>query len=109
MLWKCWSISQGAANRADGEPQYEGVGLPLVMSDGMLPRGKNQMLIAVLVHSVAYTPPPLALKPDPYDRVSVDLIPQPTFVPWPGALTSQFAVSRVPVKPLLEIEHPGLV
>lgn len=79
------------------------------MSDGILPRGKNQMLIAVLVHSVAYTPPPLALKPDPYDRVSVDLIPHPTLVPCPAALTSQLDVSSVPVKPVVVIEQPGLV
>ena len=50
---KCWSISQGAANLAEGRPQVAGDGVSLVISDGILPRGKNQMLIASLVHSVA--------------------------------------------------------
>lgn len=67
------------------------------------------MLIAVLVHSVAYIPPPLALNPEPYDLVSLDLIPHPTLVPCPGALTSQSDVVRVPVKPVLLIAHPVFV
>lgn len=46
-------------------PQLEGSGQPLSMSEGIEPRGKNQMLMAESVHSVAYTPPPLSLKLEP--------------------------------------------
>lgn len=94
---------------ADGRPQLAGEGVLLVISDGILPRGKNQMLMASLVHSVAYTPPPFELKPDPYERVSLVAIAQPTLVPWPGALMSQLGVLMLPLKPVLVIEHPGPV
>ena len=69
------------------------------------------MDIASLVHSVAYTPPPLALKGLPYEFASLLATPQPTFAYWPGAFTSQFVVVIVPVKlPLLLFtEHPELV
>ena len=66
----CWflkwlSISQPPSNCATGAPHVAGFGAPLEMSAGVVPLGKNQMLIASLVHSVAITPPPLALKPAP--------------------------------------------
>jgi hypothetical protein len=54
---KNWSMSQPPENDDRGVPQLLGSGLPEDMSDGMLERGKNQMVMAELVHSVAYTPP----------------------------------------------------
>ena len=50
---KNWSISQPPENEAVAEPQVVGSGLPEVMSEGMADRGKNHMLIASEVHSVA--------------------------------------------------------
>jgi hypothetical protein len=47
------SILQDPEKLARALPQPLGLGLPEEMSDGMLPREKNQMLIALLVHSVA--------------------------------------------------------
>jgi hypothetical protein len=107
--WKDWSISHGAPNLAAGSPHELGFGVLDVMSEGIDSRGKNQMLIATSVHSVAYTPPPFALKPEPYEAVLLSEMPQPTLVAWPGALTSQFEVFSVPVNPEFVIEHPGPV
>jgi hypothetical protein len=50
---KCSSISHPPENSAMGMPQLLGSGDPDVMSLGMALRGKNHMLIALLVHSVA--------------------------------------------------------
>jgi len=59
--------------RALGWPQDEGVGWPLVMSDGTLARGQKYMLMVVDVHSMAYTPPlGSALKPLPKEVESLD-------------------------------------
>lgn len=90
-------------------PHEAGFGFPLAMSPGIAERGKNQMEIALLVHSVAYTPPPLLLNPLPYDCVEVEWIPQPAFVACPGALMSQLLVVIVPEKPPLLTEQPAAV
>lgn len=80
------------------------------MSEGMAPRGKNQILMASLVHSVAKTPPPLELKPAPKLLSSPLRIEQPAFEAWSGAWTSQLAVSKVPENPpVLEMLQPALV
>lgn len=73
-------MSQPPENEAVAIPQPVGSGLPLVISDGIALRGKNQMLILSLVHSVAYTPPPFELKPVPYDAELGVFIWQPAFV-----------------------------
>jgi hypothetical protein len=99
----------GEPNFAAGSPHVLGFGLPDAMSDGIDSRGKNQMLMAASVHSVAYTPPPFALNPEPYDAVLPSDMPQPTLLAWPGALTSQLEVFSVPVNPEFVIEHPGPV
>jgi hypothetical protein len=70
--------------------------LPVVISAGIAFRGKKYMDIAVLVYSVAYTPPPIALKPLPKVWELGDSIKQPAFVACPGAFTSQFEVIGVP-------------
>jgi hypothetical protein len=59
------SMSQSPENIAWGSPQPLGSGLRVVISAGIAFRGKKYTDIAVLVHSVAYTPPPTALKPLP--------------------------------------------
>ena len=58
-------ISQLPLNIAVGVPQFAGSGLEPRASPGILPRGKNQTLMKSAFHSVAYTPPPPALKPGP--------------------------------------------
>lgn len=52
-LLKCESISQLPENAAVGVPQPEGLGFPLVMSEGVLDLEKNQILMPEDVHSVA--------------------------------------------------------
>ena len=49
---KNWLMSQ-PLNCACGSLQPVGTGAPLVMSDGMEPRGKNQTVTRVLVNSMA--------------------------------------------------------
>lgn len=46
-------MSQPPWNCAVGLPQVDGFGDPAVISPGMDPRAKNQIEIAVSVHSVA--------------------------------------------------------
>lgn len=82
---KCWSMSHPPSNLATGLPHPLGFGLPLETSPGITPLGKNQMLMASPVHSVAYTPPPFALKPVPYEAVSWEEIWHPAFANCPGA------------------------
>ncbi len=69
-----WRLLVSELHVEAGVPQVVGSGAPPEISAGILPRGKNQILMASLVHSVAYTPPPLALKPAPYDLGSDDWI-----------------------------------
>lgn len=52
-------------NSAWGVPQPFGLGVLLVMSSGMPPRGKCHTLRVVDDQSMAYTPPPIALKLSP--------------------------------------------
>lgn len=58
-------MSQSPMNTAVGLPQLEGSGEELEISEGIEPRGKKKMLINDSMISVAYTPPPLSLKPLP--------------------------------------------
>ena len=90
------SMSQSPENIAWGSPQPLGSGLRVVISAGIAFRGKKYTDIAVLVHSVAYTPPPTALKPLPKVWELGDSIKQPAFVACPGAFTSQFEVIGAP-------------
>lgn len=50
-------MSQPPVKEATGLPQFDGLGVPVEMSEGMAERGKNQMEMWDDVHSVAYTPP----------------------------------------------------
>ena len=54
-------FGQAPANAAIGNPNCDTSGLPDVMLEGIAPLAKNQVLIALDVHSMAYTPPRLAL------------------------------------------------
>lgn len=68
MSLKCALISHFALEKdASGLPYAddEGFGVPALMSEGILERGKNHVFIPVVVSSVAYTPPPWAFKPLP--------------------------------------------
>jgi hypothetical protein len=67
--------------------------------------------MAALVHSVAYTPPRMALKPAPKVWELVGPIKQPALVACPWALTSQLGVTRVPAEEELYLtrEQPALV
>lgn len=64
-------------NWLKGVPHPDGFGLPEEMSDGIELCGKYQMEMPFEVHSVAYTPPPLALKPVPYVSELLAFIEQP--------------------------------
>ena len=55
MLQSPWYWATGTFHEA-------GLGIPASRSEGVVPRGKNQMLMSLLVHSKTKTPPPLALK-----------------------------------------------
>lgn len=60
------SISQPLPeNRATGVPQLAGFGEPDEISAGISARGKKYTAMADDVHSMAYTPPPAALKAAP--------------------------------------------
>lgn len=66
----CWFVkademSQPPEKCATGVPQDAGFGESPVASCGTEPRGKKYIEIPVLVQSIAYTPPPLALKLEP--------------------------------------------
>lgn len=52
---KCESMSQldPPVNCAVGFPHADGLGAESLMSLGILPRAKNQRLMALLVHSIA--------------------------------------------------------
>lgn len=52
--------------------------------------------------SVAYTPPPLPLKPDPYVAVLPEVTPQPALSP---LAERQVEVERVPVMSLEEMSQ----
>jgi hypothetical protein len=52
---------------AAGVPQLLGSGLPLLMFAGTSREAKYHTLMPVLVHKLAYTPPPLELKAVPYE------------------------------------------
>lgn len=70
--WPPWKFAVGVPHPAgSGE-------LPLA-SAGAVPLGKNQILMEPLVHSMAYTPPPLLLNPSPYELAPPAGIPQPLF------------------------------
>ena len=64
LFLKCASMSQ-PEKVASELPHCDGSGLPLSTLSRLLPRGKNQTLIAPLVHSIAYTPPLPLLNPSP--------------------------------------------
>ena len=95
-------------NEVVGVPQFTGFGFPEVISAGTALRGKKYISIAELVHSMAYTPPPLTLKPVPKDLVSEVLNPHPT-VPSPGVLQLAFCKTEPDEEPLLVIEQPAEV
>jgi hypothetical protein len=50
---------------AAGKPQELGFGLPAVISAGIAFLGKKKILMKLLVHSMAYTPPPWAFRDEP--------------------------------------------
>ena len=58
---KCPSMSQFPRNRPIGTSHVCGSGQLRAMSGGTLPRGQNQIAIALEFHWTAYTPPPTAL------------------------------------------------
>lgn len=58
-------LALGPLKIADGSPHVSGSGVPEVISDGICPLGKNQILMASDSHCIAYTPPPPALKSGP--------------------------------------------
>ena len=58
-------MSQLPSKLAVGIPNVLTSGTPEMIDGGMALRVKNQMRIAVEVHSQAYTPPPFALKASP--------------------------------------------
>lgn len=80
---------------AKGVPQLEEliVEAPLATSDGTVLsfRAQNQTLIAVLVRSMAYQPPPTPLKPLAKLLALLHLTPHPAF-PLSAALQSVPAV-----------------
>lgn len=65
------------AKFACGVPQLLGSGLPDLMLLGTLSEGKYQTLMPDEVQSVAYTPPPRALKAVPYEVALLLWTPQP--------------------------------
>lgn len=67
------------------------------------------MLMAVEVHSVANTPPLIALKPSPYDWELLSEMPQPAFADCPDAFTSQLEVDMLPEKAPELMVQPGPV
>ena len=61
-----WSgMLQSPSYCATGSFQFDGSGFPASRSEGVVPRGKNQILISRWVHCVAMTPPPFELKSVP--------------------------------------------
>lgn len=58
-------MSQSPSKFAAGVPKSSTFGDPKPIEVGMALRGKNQIRIQVEVHSIAYTPPPLALNAAP--------------------------------------------
>ena len=65
-------------NNEVGVPHPAGSGLLELTSEGIVPRGKNQILMKSEVHSVAYTPPLLSLKPPPKVILELSVIEQPS-------------------------------
>lgn len=55
-------MSQFPWKFAAGVPKVLVSGAPEAIESGIALRGKNHIWIAVEVHSIAYTPPPMALK-----------------------------------------------
>lgn len=65
-------------NNDVGVPHPVGSGLAELTSVGIAPRGKNQILMASEVHSVAYTPPSLSLNPLPNVILELSMMEQPS-------------------------------
>jgi hypothetical protein len=81
---------------AVGTPQVSGLGVPLRMLAGTSRDAKYHTLMPELVHKLAYTPPPFALKDVPNDVACLDATPQPLKPP----LAPQSALPiRLPVSP----------
>lgn len=68
-------------NNDAGVPHPVGSGLAELTSAGIVPRGKNQILIKSEVHSVAYTPPLLSLKPLPKVMFELSVMEHPNLGP----------------------------
>lgn len=95
-------------NFASGVPKVDGssacVPFDADAANAVLLRGRNHTEIDVPVHSIAYTPPPAALKSVPYVAMpfcavsSGALMLQPTFLSWFSAATSQSDVDKLPMK-----------
>lgn len=66
-----------ALQRALGWPQPSNAGAPAEMSSGMLDRSKDQIEIPPASQCMAKTPPPTALKVEPYEFLPVSRTPQP--------------------------------
>jgi hypothetical protein len=98
------SILQVPWKLATGNPQAGrvGSGVPLMMSAGTLPGGKNHMRMKSEFHCVANTPPALSLKSTPYEVISVLSVVQPVAEP-------QSVEARVPVCPLPATVQVGLL
>lgn len=89
---------------AVGVVQLSGLGLSI--SVGMFDRLKNHVLIPSAFHNIAYTPPPLLAKPEPYEDVDGSWTEHPSllFVP-----LKQSVEIRVPVSIEVELELSGCV
>lgn len=110
------------ANNDVGVPHPVGSGLAELTSVGIAPRGKNQILMKFEVHSVAYTPPWLSLKPLPKVMLELSMIEQPSLehfsIGWSkherthaAASAPQSVRCRLPLKSVLDASllKPGLV
>ena len=87
---KNWNgLHVDAGQKPIGWPQVSGRGALAVMSLGIEFLGKKKTEIPSLSQSIAYTPPPLVLKPGPYELVRGSLIPQPAL---PVSAAAQFGV-----------------
>ena len=109
-------------NNDVGVPHPVGSGLAELTSVGIAPRGKNQILMKSEVHSVAYAPPWLSLKPLPKGMFELSVIEQPSLdyfsVGWSknerthaAPFAPQSVRCKSPLKSVLEASllKPGLV